>query len=153
MGQTNEDRGPDVIDEVLSDHEQIEWYLEQVSIETGRHKSEMFDQLTQYLEMHESAEQAVVHPQVETIDDAVAEERLEEESEADRMLGQLRAMGVDDPRFDALFADFKEAVLRHAQREERQEHPKLRASVSEERLTEMAEEFLVAEQEAAIGNG
>jgi hemerythrin superfamily protein len=153
MNDTSADRGPDVIDEVLSDHEQIAWYLDQVTIETGTRKSEMFDQLTQYLEMHESAEQAVIHPQTKTLDDDVAADRFEEESEGVRMLGQLRAMGVDDPRFDGLFAEFREAVLRHARNEEREEHPKLRAAVGDERLAEMAREFLVAEQDAAIGNG
>jgi hemerythrin superfamily protein len=152
MSDMGTDRAPDVIDEVLNDHEQIKWLLDQVTTQTGDRRTEIFGQLANYLAMHESAEQRVIHPQMERLDDEVAEERLEEESKGDQMLERLRSMGVDDPEFDSLFAKFRESVLRHAHQEEQQEHPKLREAVAEQRLTEMAGEFLSAEQEAAIGN-
>ncbi len=98
--------------------------------------------------MHESAEQAVVHPEMQQLDDAVAEERLEEETKGDELLERLRSMDVDDPEFDGLFARFRDAVLRHADHEEREEHPKLRTGVDADRLTEMADEFVAAERDA-----
>ena len=143
---------PDVIEEVVADHQQIKWYLDQVDSEKGERKAQAFGQLSQYLAMHESAEQAVVHPQMERLDDDVAEGRLEEESEGDQMLARLKALGVDDPEFDDLFAQFKEAVLRHAEHEERDEHPRLRAEVDEARLEELGSAFRSAEQDAAIGD-
>jgi hemerythrin superfamily protein len=142
---------PDVIEEVLADHQQITWYLDRVESETGDRKAEAFGQLAQYLAMHESAEQAVVHPQMERLDDDVAEGRLEEESEGDQMLARLKSLDVDDPEFDALFAKFKAAVLSHAEHEEREEHPKLRAELGEDRLAELGGDFRAAEQDAAIG--
>lgn len=151
MSDTGTQR-PDVIEEVLADHQQIKWYLDQVDSESGDRKAQAFGQLAQYLAMHESAEQAVVHPQMERLDDDVAEGRLEEESKGDQMLAQLKSLGVDDPAFDGLFAKFKEAVLRHAEHEEREEHPRLRAEVDDARLAELGGEFRSAEQNAAIGD-
>ncbi len=147
-----ETQRPDVIEEVLSDHQQITWYLDRVESESGDRKAEAFGQLAQYLAMHESAEQAVVHPQMERLDDDVAEGRLEEESKGDQMLARLKALGVDDPEFDELFAKFKVVVLSHAAHEEREEHPKLRAELGEDRLSELGRDFRAAEQDAAIGD-
>ena len=149
---TDMDR-PDVIAEVLTDHAQINWLLDQVASETGDRRQEMFKQLAEYVVMHESAEQAVIHSEMKRLDSDEADDRLAEEQRGDQMLEELRAMGVDDPQFDSLFANFKSAVLRHAEREEREEHPKLRSAVDERRLTEMAGEFHEAEAQAVIGDG
>jgi hypothetical protein len=64
------------------------------------------------------------------------------------MLERLRSMNIKDSEFDALFAKFSTAVLRHAEHEEKEEHPKLRAGVDADRLKEMADEFMAAEDEA-----
>ena len=139
----------DVIDEILSDHEEIKRLLFAVAdAQGGPRRAEAFDELARIITMHETAEQAVVHPEMQRLDDVVAEDRLDEESKGDEVLERLRTMTVDDPQFDALFAKFRNAVLQHADHEEREEHPKLRAGIDADRLTEMADEFVAAEDEA-----
>ncbi|MEO5837540.1 MAG: hemerythrin domain-containing protein [Acidimicrobiales bacterium] len=147
---TSKDTGEnsDVIDEILADHAEIKRLLSEVADGRGSGRAAAFDELARIIAMHESAEQAVVHPEMEQLDDAVAEERLEEESKGDEMLERLRSMSVTDSKFDALFAKFSTAVLRHAEHEEKEEHPKLRAGVDADRLAEMADEFIAAEDEA-----
>ncbi|MEO8693715.1 MAG: hemerythrin domain-containing protein [Acidimicrobiales bacterium] len=143
----------DVIDEILADHAEIKRLLSEVTDGRGSGRAAAFDELARIIAMHESAEQAVVHPEMEQLDDAVADKRLDEEAKGDEMLERLRSMSVKDPEFDALFAKFSTAVLRHAEHEEKEEHPKLRAGVDAERLTEMADEFIAAEDEADPTSG
>ena len=147
---TTQDTGgnSDVIDEILADHAEIKRLLSEVADGRGSGRASAFDELARIIAMHEWAEQAVVHPEMEQLDDAVAEKRIEEETKGDEMLERLRSMNIRDPEFDALFAKFSTAVLRHAEHEERDEHPKLREGVDAERLTEMADEFVAAEDEA-----
>jgi hypothetical protein len=51
----------------------------------------------------------------------VIDARLEEEREGKKMLQALEKRGTSGQGFDALFAVFREAVLEHAEREEREE--------------------------------
>jgi hemerythrin superfamily protein len=151
MSDDRSGEGFDVVDEILLDHEEIERLLAEVAETTdGPRRAEAFEQLARLLQMHEAAEQAVVHPEMEQLEDAeaVAEDRLTEETRADELLDRLRTMGVDDPNFDSLFGRFRDSVLRHAEQEEREEHPKLRAEVDTDRLSEMADQFVEAEDEA-----
>ena len=141
----------DVIDEILSDHMEIKRLLTEVADARGAGRADAFDQLARIIAMHESAEQAVVHPEMQRLDGAVAEDRLEEETKGDELLERLRSMSVEDPAFNALFTKFSAAVQRHAEQEEQKEHPKLRAGVDAERLTEMADEFVAAEDDADQG--
>jgi hemerythrin superfamily protein len=138
----------DVIDEILADHAEIKRLLSEVADGRGSGRAGAFDELARIIAMHEAAEQAVVHPEMEQLDDAVADKRLDEEAKGDAMLERLRAMSVTDAEFDALFAKFSTAVLRHAEHEENEEHPRLRAGVDPDRLTELADEFIAAEDEA-----
>ena len=149
MASTGSKESSDVIDAILSDHERIKGLLSDVSdARDGSRRNDAFDELARVIAMHEAAEQAVVHPEMEQLDEAVADERLEEETKGDELLERLRAMSVEDPTFKALFAKFSDAVLRHAEHEEKEEHPKLRAGLDPERLAEMADEFIAAEDDA-----
>ena len=149
MAETETDAPSDVVDEILLDHEEIKRLLAEVAdANGGSRRADAFDRLARVIAMHEAAEQAVVHPEMQQLDDEVAEERLEEETKGDELLERLRSMSVEDSAFEALFATFRQAVLRHAEHEEQEEHPKLRAGVDADRLVEMADEFVAAEDEA-----
>ena len=101
--------------------------------------------------MHETAEQAVVRPAMDNIDGSEAADRIDEESEGERVLKQLQGMTVESPEFDAVFAKFRTAVLTHASREEDEEHPRLRDHVDPSRLADMAVEFDAVEDEVNAG--
>jgi hemerythrin superfamily protein len=137
-----------VIDEIRQDHRAIEQLLSRVADRNGQDRAGAFDELARYIGKHEAAEQAVVHPETNKIDSGVARGRETEESEADQMLARLRSLDVQSQEFDDRFAEFRNAVLTHAQHEEREEHPDLERDVDPERLVQMAAEFVQAEKDA-----
>ena len=79
--------------------------------------------------------------------DEVVDARLQEENEGKKMLQALEKMGTSAQGFDALFAEFREAVLQHADHEELDEFPELRTH-SREELRVMAAAIKAAEATA-----
>ena len=137
-----------VIDVIQSEHQEIEALLARVADRKNSSRSEAFDELAAHLAKHEAAEQAVVRPEIEKIDGAEAASRVAEETKADAMLERLRSMDVGSAEFNTLFDTFRGAVLRHAQHEEAEEHPKLEANLDAARLEDMGDEFVQAEEDA-----
>ena len=109
-----------------------------------------FEGLVHKLAVHETAEEEVVHPLLYGAPggEAVAEARIDEESKSKDVLSELEKMGVDDPEFDARFAQLRSEVLAHAEREEREEHPKLEQAVERDKLQQLAKVFRAAESVA-----
>jgi hypothetical protein len=70
--------------------------------------------------------------------DEIVDARLREETEAKKILQALEKMGPASPMFDALFAEFRTAVLDHAEQEERGEFVELRAHGGEKQLRMMS---------------
>ncbi len=139
-----------VIDLIQSEHQEIEALLARVADRgnSNTDRSDAFDELAANLARHEAAEQAVVRPEIGKIDGTEAEARDAEETKADAMLEQLRSIDVGSSEFNALFDKFRSAVLRHAEHEEAEEHPKLEANLDPERLVDMGDEFVQAEEDA-----
>lgn len=148
MNEEQPTEGATVIEVVQLEHVVIEELLAAVEAAAGAERKDAFERLAAYLAKHEAAEQQVVHPATETVDDEVAEERESEEDRADVKLAELGAMDADSPEFDEAFAEFRDAVLRHARHEEDEEHPKLERELTTEELEHMATEFAEAEAEA-----
>jgi hemerythrin superfamily protein len=97
--------------------------------------------------VHETAEEMVVHPQVRIVAGgaAVADARVEEEREAKKVLAAVESLQPDDPAFPARFAELREAVLAHAEAEERDEFPLLAAEKDLRTQQVMAKAVLAAE--------
>ncbi|GLY63943.1 hemerythrin domain-containing protein [Amycolatopsis taiwanensis] len=140
-----------VVELLLSQHTQIKDLFGQLSKAQGDRKRELFEDLVRLLAVHETAEEIVVHPTARReIDkgDSVVEARLHEESEAKQALAELHDLGVDHPDFDAKLAQLAKDVVDHADHEERDEFPQLRAKLPEERLRRMAGALRIAESTA-----
>lgn len=129
-------RGPktgtetDAVDLLIQQHKEIRGLIKQVDDKAGDARAEAFDRLRRFLAVHETAEEEVVHPVARrSLDngDEVVDARLEEENESKKMLQALERMGPSAQGFDALFAEFGRAVLDHAEQEEREEFPELKA--------------------------
>jgi len=136
----------DVIDVLLGQHNEIKALFAQVKAAQGEQKRDRFQQLVRLLAVHESAEEQVVHPAArKKIGDQMVEARLHEESEAKHVLSDLYDLGTDDPRFDARFAAFEQAVLAHATHEEQEEFPELRRTTDEDKLRRMSGAVRAAE--------
>jgi hemerythrin superfamily protein len=120
----------DAVDLLIHQHKEIRRLIQQVDDKTGEARAEAFERLRRLLAVHETAEEEVVHPVARrSLDngDQVIDARLEEENESKKMLQALEKMGPSAPGFDALFAELRQAVLDHAEQEEREEFPELKA--------------------------
>jgi hypothetical protein len=140
-------RDRDVVELLIDQHEQIRSMFAEVESATGPTKQERFERLRRFLAVHETAEELVTHPNVRTAagGNEVVDARLEEETQAKKLLAGIDGMDVSDPTFDTRFAVLREAVLHHAAAEEREEFPLLRANNSPRMLDLMARGILAAE--------
>ena len=126
----------DAVEFLTHQHEQIRGLLQEVDKTKGDRRVEAFERLRHLLAVHETAEEEIVHPVARRSlknGHKVINARLQEENEGKKMLQALEKMGPSAQGFDALFAEFRKAVLEHAEREEREEFPELRAHSSGER--------------------
>src|SRR4051812_6421138 len=149
MTQLDQTDGMGVVGVVQRDHRQIEAMMSQVEQATGRERQDAFEDLVRKLAVHETAEEEVVHPLAKDVGATeVAESVLQEEDTAKRALSQLDGMDASSPEFDRMFQQIKADVLAHAQHEEREEHPRILANESPEKLQKLASTFELAEKTA-----
>ncbi|MEU4328860.1 hemerythrin domain-containing protein [Nonomuraea dietziae] len=142
---TDED---DVIDLLLAQHALIRDLFDEVEQSSGRRRAEAFERLARLLAVHERAEEQVVHPKTRaTIDggDGVVADRLAEEDEARRLLGEIEENGTDAADFMDRLALLRGAVTAHARSEERYEFPQLRARTTEAERRQLAGKVKAAE--------
>jgi len=93
-------------------------------IETGPEgaREERFRRLVDCLARHESAERMLVHPVLRaagTVGAEIAQVCAREEAEARSMLTAVERAGLDSDEFAPRFLVMRDAVIRHAAREER----------------------------------
>ncbi|BCJ77458.1 hypothetical protein CS0771_70020 [Catellatospora sp. IY07-71] len=135
------DTGEDVIDLLLSHHDQIKVMFGEMGRLRGEHQEEIWTQLCRMLIIHESIEQQLVHPLAQRRlpdGDEVIAARLDEEQRATQELAELWDMGIDDPRFAERFAVLRDDVTEHAELEEAEEFGWLRENVPPDQLIGLA---------------
>ena len=139
----------DVITILLEQHRRIRELFTQVKGAEGERRQQAFDELRVLLAAHETAEEMVLRP-VSCTDAgaAVADARNQEERKAARMLTVLEAMDVSSAEFGRAFAEFEQAVLDHAEHEEQEEFPPVRARESQHTLVGMGAVLRAAEMAA-----
>ncbi|MCC3312402.1 hemerythrin domain-containing protein [Nocardia africana] len=130
----------DVVDLLVAQHRRIEDLLG--TLRAGPDdKQNLFEELVRLLAVHETAEEEVVHPAAARAQfgaKPMVDNRLAEENQAKHDLAELYDLGVDHPEFDAKLSAFADAVLEHAEHEEKEEFVLLRQSFSGTQLTHMA---------------
>ncbi|MBV8540210.1 MAG: hemerythrin domain-containing protein [Pseudonocardiales bacterium] len=139
----------DVVDLLTAQHSLIRDLFEEVKTAQGEAREEAFHRLRRMLAVHETAEEEVVHPIARHVldggDDGLVDDRLAEENEAKKMLGELEGMQPGKPDFMELLDRLRMAVLAHARSEERYEFMKLRDKTDPSTLRAMAASVKVAE--------
>lgn len=137
----------DVVEILLRQHERIREGFIQVKAATGEEKQRKFDELRTLLVAHETAEEMVLRPvTVQTAGADVADARNAEEKAANQALAELERLDVSGDEFEAAFADFQQAVLEHATREEQEEFPHVQRGRSAEQLASMGRVLLAVEK-------
>ena len=152
---------------VLEDHQLIRDLFGQLDeLGPGEERRDVWETLVRTLAAHETAEEEIVYPTVQSADESaepIVEERLGEEDAAKKILSDLEKMGFDDPLFGSRFLDLRDAVLAHAEGEEREVLPRLRETQTKETLGALGTAFQAAKAvapthphprgpESAIGN-
>jgi hemerythrin superfamily protein len=119
----------DVVSLLAQDHEAIRERLMEFEGAQPELRSELFRELTAQLVRHEVAEEVVVYPALreEPGGDVVTEERVAEESEAERLLAHMEKLDPQTEEFMGAMRDLTAAVLDHAAREEAEVFPLLLA--------------------------
>ena len=107
-----------------------------------KRKREIVDKIIEELSIHAAIEEQVFYPAVreavkETEDDVL--ESLEEHHIVKWVLSELDGMDPEAERFDAKVTVLKENVLHHADEEEQEMFPKVRAAMGRKALQELGE--------------
>ncbi|TQJ91264.1 hemerythrin domain-containing protein [Streptomyces sp. SLBN-31] len=139
----------DVVAILLEQHARIKELFATVKGAQGEAKKEAFDELRALLAVHETAEEMILRPvAADTAGKEEADARNEEEAEANKVLAALEKMDVTDAEFDAELAKFEQAVVEHAEHEEQEEFPAVRAGCTEEQLRKMGQRLQTVEKMA-----
>jgi hemerythrin superfamily protein len=143
--------GSDVVSFLKSQHEQIKSQFQRVTTIHGPEREKAFAMLRRLLAVHETAEEEIVHPVArKTLSNggAIIDKRLAEENAAKKALGELEKLEVDSPDFDKQIKDLQDAVVAHAEAEEREEFAVLGANLDASRLARMRKAVEIAEKVA-----
>jgi hemerythrin superfamily protein len=138
----------DVVDFLVSQHEQIKSLFADTLSASGKEREKSFLELRRMLAVHETAEEEVVHPRAKRkIADggAVVDKRLAEEHEAKTVLQKLEKLDVDSEEFTRHLTELRDAVLDHAEHEESDEFAKLGEQLSDDELQRMGRAAKLAE--------
>jgi hemerythrin superfamily protein len=141
----------DAIEILLAQHNQIKQLFTLVESSEGDARQQEFDHLRAMLAVHETAEEEVVRPVTRSDvpnGKAVAEARMSEENQAKEVLAKLEELGTGSSEFMPKFLEFKKSVLAHAEHEEHEEFPAIRASKSPDELMKMGKRIKMAEKMA-----
>ncbi|MEU6878865.1 hemerythrin domain-containing protein [Streptomyces sp. NPDC046712] len=139
----------DILEQLVQQHDRIRQLLAETLGSDGVAKQRCFDELRGLLAVHESAEEMVLRPVARRVAGKVeADARNEEESRANEMLAELEELDVHSAEFNSRLIAFQQAVEDHAQREEREEFPAIRARCDIEDRRSMGRRLRMAERMA-----
>lgn len=140
-----------LIDLLLEDHETVKRLFTEISTASGDHKIELFDTLRENLVRHEVAEEEIVRPLTKSYledGDAVANDRIAEESKAEEVLKKLEKSEFGSPEWERMFQELQADVLEHAEKEETLEFPQLKEKVPADELEKRGQTFETAKKMA-----
>ena len=127
------------IDLLESQHREVEELFEKVeSTEGAAEKRRLFVELADSLAAHATIEEKIFYPEVlaeET--EEVLHEAVEEHLSIKRVLADLLKTQLSDDRFDAAIKVLKEQVEHHVEEEEEEMLPKVKKTISSEKLDEL----------------
>lgn len=138
----------DVVDFLTNQHEQIKSRFATTLSASGDSREKAFIDLRRLLAVHETIEEEIVHPRAKrkiANGAAVVGQRLQEEHEAKTVLQKLEKLDVDSDEFTQLLTELRDAVLEHADHEERDEFARLGQELSSHELETMGRAAKLAE--------
>ncbi|GGI05148.1 hemerythrin domain-containing protein [Egicoccus halophilus] len=134
----------DIIDVLQADHDQFRRMFDELENAAGERRVELFHDLVAALASHEAAEEALVHKALRDEvpgGEELAEQVLAEESRGEELLAEVQDVEVDSTEFSTAVARLRKEIVGHAEHEERDEFPRLREHLSDERRRELGGRF------------
>jgi hemerythrin superfamily protein len=141
----------DVLEFVHAQHDQIRALFDRLEAAEPAARHDTFCELRRLLAVHETAEEEVLWPALRAAGQdgrRLADARIAEEAVAKDLLAAQERLDPPSDAFAAALPELRETVLAHAEQEEQEVFPVLRANQSEERLRLMQRLFAVAEATA-----
>lgn len=132
----------DIVELLEEDHDVVKALLEEIDGAGPDARDELFWQLVPVLAAHEVVEERVVYPSIRGLrpdGETQAEERLQEQSEAEENLVRMEDMDRAGDEFATEMHALKLAVLDHAELEEENVFPMLEALEDRTKLGELYE--------------
>jgi hemerythrin superfamily protein len=148
MAETAIKSRSDVVDFLVGQHERIKSMFAETLSASGKDREKAFVELRRMLAVHETAEEEIVHPRAKRKiagGAAVVDQRLEEEHEAKTVLQKLEKLDVDSAEFTRQLTELRDAVIDHAEHEEKDEFAKLGEELSDDELARMGRAAKLAE--------
>lgn len=129
---------------LLADHQEVQRLLEAFDAAPASGRSEAFCEIVHTLVGHEIAEEEVVYPALRRAaadGEAIADERIAEQSEAEELLKEMERTPVESPEFTTMFQKLRTAVLHHAEAEEQTAFPALSTNVTPDQLRQLGSRY------------
>jgi hemerythrin superfamily protein len=145
--------GGNVIDELVTDHREVEELSGRIEgLPPGDKNRKVYaDQATIELVRHSVAEESYLYPAVrEHIPggDALADKELEDHAQAEQIMKDLEGCQADDPDFDRLMGMLMSEIRTHVADEEQNLFPRLRAACPADALDDLGDKVRQAKKTA-----
>jgi hemerythrin superfamily protein len=135
----------DAVSVLTKEHEKAKALFEQIeSSSDADARQRLLTEVITALRAHTKIEEEILYPVVREQmkgGGKLFEEAMQEHQEAKKAMNELEAMSPDDPEWKDKFEILMHGVLHHAKEEETEMFPKLRETLSEQRLNELGEQL------------
>ncbi len=136
----------DIVGILLAQHARIRDLFMEVREQRGEHRRKAFDELRKLLAVHETGEEMVLRPvSRRSAGPDVVKARNHEEEQAAKVLSGLEKLDVTGPEFERQIATLEQAVSDHAEREELEEFPAVRAATSADERRKLGRQLRAVE--------
>ncbi|WP_163553327.1 hemerythrin domain-containing protein [Candidatus Frankia alpina] len=136
----------DIVGILLAQHARIRDLFMEVREQRGEHRRKAFDELRKLLAVHETGEEMVLRPvSRRSAGTDVVKARNHEEEQAAKVLSGLEKLDVTGPEFERQIATLEQAVSDHAEREELEEFPAVRAATSADERRKLGRQLRAVE--------
>ncbi len=145
--------GGDVINELTTDHREVEEIFAQIeALPAGdKRRKNLADQATIELVRHSVAEEMYLYPAVRRWvpdGDTIADREIQDHAEAERTMKDLEGCRPDEARFDELMGRLMREIREHVTDEEQNLFPQLRQAATPEDLEQLGEKVRTAKKTA-----
>ena len=151
MAQAQAGTAGDVVDELTRDHHEALDTLAQVASDRTnlQERRNLIDTVIGEVVRHSVAEEMYVYPVMrDRFDDGaeMVDHDADEHAQLERVMQELEKTDPGEGRFDELVGEMTEALRHHAEDEENEQFPRLRAHVDPDTLQKMREQVDRAKQ-------